>query len=120
MSVKAQRVWTVLIIILGGIVGAVFIAPLVNVEIFIGIILGIIACILILPFFFRDPYGMQAAKVMEIGVWESLLHPTNLPKTVAMIWFVFILGLAYALHINIGDFKPGMNITFILLIPSCL
>jgi hypothetical protein len=120
ISIKNQATWTILIIILGGIAGAVFIPLFFKIETFFAICLGIIGCIFILPFIFRDPYEMQAAKVMEIGIWKSFIHPTNLPITIAAIWFVFVTGLGYILDIKIGEFKPGMNLTSILLIPFCM
>lgn len=143
MSVKNQRTWAILIIIFGGFAGAIVIAPLLNlqfapgtnqtsvlheiarflnirVETLVGFIIGLVGCFLILPLIFRDPDADDATEVMNIGAWNSFSHPTNLPMTIAAIWFVFIAVITYIPDNKIGEFKHGMNLAYILLIPPCL
>lgn len=140
MAENKQRIWAILIIILGGLAGAIFIAPFLNlqippdsnhtsalheiaiffnikVEILAGLIIGMVFCFLILPLIYRDPDVEEVTKILEVGFWESLAHPTNLPMTIAIIWFVFIVGIVGLLDINIGEFGPDQNWSLVLIIP---
>jgi len=140
MAENKQRTWAILIIILGGLAGAIFISPFLNlqippdsnhtsalheiamffhvkVEILAGLIIGMVFCFLILPLIFRDPDVEVVTKTLEVGFWESLAHPTNFPMTIAMVWFVFIVGIVGLLDIKIGKFGLDQNWSLVLLIP---
>jgi hypothetical protein len=117
---RNESKWAILILIMSGFFGAFFIAPLIGTKALIGAFIGMVGCVYLLPFLLRDPYGLEAAKTMEIGIWNSFLHPTNLPITLAIIWVLFIAGVSSFLEFKTSEFKLGLNLSDILFLPFLL
>jgi hypothetical protein len=140
MPTNYQRLWAILILILGCISGAILITPLldlqydsvpyspsflhilagflnIRVETLGGAIIGLVVSFLVLPFIFHpDPDIQNMLDATRIGSWDSFVHPTNLPITIAMIWFLSIMGIFYLMDL-LNKIKASINLAYILLLP---
>jgi len=140
MQIKYQRSWAILILVVGCIAGAILIAPLLNlqydsvpyspsflhkiagflnirVETLGGAIIGLVISLLVLPFIFRsDPDTQNMLDGTRIESWDSFVHPTNLPITIAMIWFVVFATFVF-IFTKISETELGIYSSAILLIP---
>lgn len=141
-----SKPWAILIIILGVLIGAILIAPLLNLqfppdsdqtsllhetakilhispETLGGAIIGSVISFFLTPLiFYQDPKIKNSFERLEFGRWTYLVHPTRLPLSIGVIWFLFMAVFFYALDYQIGEFKTGINtnLDYITLLPFLL
>ncbi len=120
-----KRLLVLSFLVIGIILGIIFVSPKVNGDKLVGGSVGFISAILINYLIFtevREGFrGVWNGKnPWQVNIKQSLFHPTQIPLTIGMLWFITFAFLMYLFDLKAITDNESKLFAGLLLFPSLL